>query len=44
MRGVVRERLGISPDEIGGGHCVALSRPSELAERLEAYRAAAADD
>lgn len=42
MRGVVRERLGITPDEIGGGHCPALSRPSELAERLEAYRAAAA--
>jgi pimeloyl-ACP methyl ester carboxylesterase len=42
MRGVVRERLGITPDEIGGGHCPALSRPRELAERLEAYRAAAA--
>ena len=42
MRGVVRERLGITPDEIGGGHCPALSRPSELAERLEAYRAAGA--
>jgi pimeloyl-ACP methyl ester carboxylesterase len=41
MRGVVRERLGIEPDEIDGGHCVALSRPRELAERLEAYRAAA---
>jgi pimeloyl-ACP methyl ester carboxylesterase len=40
MREVVRERLGIEPDEIGSGHCPALSRPSELAERLEAYRAA----
>jgi SAM-dependent methyltransferase len=39
MRGVVRERLGIVPDEIDGGHCPALSRPRELAERLEAYRA-----
>jgi pimeloyl-ACP methyl ester carboxylesterase len=39
MRGVVRERLGITPDEIDGGHCPALSRPKELAERLEAYRA-----
>jgi pimeloyl-ACP methyl ester carboxylesterase len=39
MRGVVRERLGITPDEIDGGHCPALSRPRELAERLEAYRA-----
>jgi alpha-beta hydrolase superfamily lysophospholipase len=39
MRGVVRERLGIEPDEIAGGHCPALSRPRELAGRLEAYRA-----
>jgi pimeloyl-ACP methyl ester carboxylesterase len=39
MRGVVRERLGITPDEIDGGHCPALSRPPELAERLEALRA-----
>ncbi len=39
MRGVVRDRLGIVPDEIDGGHCPALSRPRELAERLEAYRA-----
>jgi pimeloyl-ACP methyl ester carboxylesterase len=37
MRGVVRERLGIEPDEIDGGHCPALSRPRELAERLETY-------
>jgi Alpha/beta hydrolase family len=35
---VVRERLGITPDEIGAGHCVGLSRPKELATRLEAYR------
>ncbi|HEX6583486.1 MAG TPA: alpha/beta hydrolase [Thermoleophilaceae bacterium] len=40
MRGVVRERLGIVPDEIDGGHCPALSRPKELSERLEAYRTA----
>jgi len=39
MRGVVRERLGITPDEIDGGHCPALSRPRELAERLEVLRA-----
>jgi len=39
MRRVVRERLGIAPDEIDGSHCVALSRPKELAERLESYRA-----
>jgi pimeloyl-ACP methyl ester carboxylesterase len=38
MRVVVRDRLGITPDEIDGGHCLALSRPTELAERLEAYR------
>jgi pimeloyl-ACP methyl ester carboxylesterase len=39
MRRVVRERLGITPDEIDGSHCVALSHPKELAERLESYRA-----
>ena len=39
MRRVVRERLGITPDEIDGGHLVALSRPADLVERLEAYRA-----
>lgn len=38
MRRVVRDRLGITPDEIDGGHLVALSRPKELADRLEAYR------
>ena len=38
LRRVVTERLGITPDEMDGGHCVALSRPKELAERLEAYR------
>lgn len=36
-RRVVRERLGIIPDEIDGSHCIALSRPKELAIRLEAY-------
>ena len=40
LRRVVRERLGFVPDEIEAGHCVALSRPSELAERLDAYWAA----
>lgn len=38
MRGVVRERLGVEPDEIDSGHCPALSRPHELAGRLEGYR------
>src|SRR5919106_4864667 len=37
MRRVVKERLGISPDEIDGSHCIALSRPRELADRLESY-------
>ena len=35
LRGVVRDRLGIEPDEIDGGHCPALARPRELADRLE---------
>jgi pimeloyl-ACP methyl ester carboxylesterase len=38
MRRVVRERLGIEPDELDGGHLPALARPDELVERLEAYR------
>jgi pimeloyl-ACP methyl ester carboxylesterase len=38
LRRVARERLGITPDEIDGGHTPALSRPKELADRLEAYR------
>ena len=37
-------RMGPGPfaptaDEMDGSHCVALSRPKELADRLEAYRA-----
>ncbi len=39
QRRVARERLGVVPDEMDGGHCAALSRPKELAERLDAYRA-----
>jgi pimeloyl-ACP methyl ester carboxylesterase len=38
LRRVAEERLGITPEEIDGGHTPALSRPRELAERLEAYR------
>lgn len=37
MRRVVAERLDIVADEIDGGHSIALSRPVELADRLEAY-------
>ena len=37
QRRVARERLGITPDEMPGGHLVALSRPEELADRLKAY-------
>jgi Alpha/beta hydrolase family len=40
LRRVVSARLGIAAEEIDGGHCVALSRPKELAARLETYRAA----
>jgi pimeloyl-ACP methyl ester carboxylesterase len=40
MRRVVRQRLGITPDEMDGGHLPALSHPDELVARLEAYRAA----
>jgi pimeloyl-ACP methyl ester carboxylesterase len=36
MRRVVKERLGIVPDEMDGGHLPALSRPQELVDRLEA--------
>jgi pimeloyl-ACP methyl ester carboxylesterase len=39
VRRVARERLGIVPDEMDGGHTPALSRPRDLAERLEAYAA-----
>jgi hypothetical protein len=39
LRRIARERLGITPDEIDGGHTPALSRPHELADRLEAYAA-----
>ncbi len=40
MRRIVSERLGITPDapdEIAAGHCVALSRPQELADLLLGY-------
>jgi pimeloyl-ACP methyl ester carboxylesterase len=37
QRRVAEERLGLSVDEIPGGHLVALSRPVELADRLVSY-------
>lgn len=37
LRRLVRDRLGIEPDEMPGSHCVALSRPGELADRLVGY-------
>ncbi|MFI6291257.1 alpha/beta fold hydrolase [Nonomuraea sp. NPDC050790] len=37
LRRLVRDRLGIVPDEIAAGHCVALSRPRELADLLTGY-------
>ncbi len=39
QRRVVRERLGITPDEMDGGHLPALHHPDVLVDRLEAYRA-----
>ncbi len=38
VRRVVRDRLGIVPDEMDSGHTPALSHPAELVQRLEAYR------
>ncbi len=39
-RNHARERLGIEADAIDGGHYISLSRPRELAERLDAYATA----
>lgn len=38
MRRVVKERLGIEPDEMDSGHLPALAHPTELVQRLERYR------
>jgi pimeloyl-ACP methyl ester carboxylesterase len=38
MRRLALERLGIAADVIDTGHLPALSRPDELADRLETYR------
>ncbi|MEQ7126770.1 alpha/beta hydrolase [Actinopolymorpha sp. B11F2] len=37
LRRHAAQRLGITPDEIAAGHCVALSRPKELADMLASY-------
>jgi pimeloyl-ACP methyl ester carboxylesterase len=37
MRRVVSERLGVVPDEIAAGHCVALSHPNDLGNLLDGY-------
>lgn len=37
QRRIAAERLGLAVDEVPGGHLVALSRPVELADRLEGY-------
>jgi pimeloyl-ACP methyl ester carboxylesterase len=39
LRRVVDERLGVVPDEIEGGHLVALGHPRALADRLVRYAA-----
>ena len=37
LRRVSADRLRITPDELDGGHALALSHPAELADRLIAY-------
>jgi pimeloyl-ACP methyl ester carboxylesterase len=44
QRKVAQERLGISIDEIPGGHLVALSQPEELTARLVSYAEAVLAD
>jgi pimeloyl-ACP methyl ester carboxylesterase len=36
-RALARERLGVVADEMPGSHCAYLSRPEELAARLDGY-------
>jgi pimeloyl-ACP methyl ester carboxylesterase len=38
QRRIARRRQGLDVDEIDGGHMLAMSNPSELAGRLDAYR------
>jgi pimeloyl-ACP methyl ester carboxylesterase len=37
FRRLAADRLGVVPDEIEAGHCVALSRPKELSDLLLSY-------
>ena len=37
MRRMAAERLGVVPDEIAAGHCVALSQPQHLGNLLDGY-------
>jgi len=37
MRRLAAERLGVTPDEVPGGHCAALSHPRELSDLLVSY-------
>jgi hypothetical protein len=43
LRGIVRDRLGLEPDELASGHTPALSRPRELVELIESYRNASSN-
>jgi pimeloyl-ACP methyl ester carboxylesterase len=38
QRRLLRQRLGIQPDEIEGGHLPALSHPTDLVDLLERIR------
>jgi hypothetical protein len=38
LRGVVRDRLGIEPDDFASGHTPALSHSTELVDLMESYR------
>jgi pimeloyl-ACP methyl ester carboxylesterase len=42
MRRIAAERLGVVPDEIEAGHCVALSQPHDLGILLDGYTRAPA--
>ena len=39
QRRLARERLGVEPDVLPGGHVLALAQPGALARRLLAYAA-----